>query len=172
MAYRIPEAVNCFNVYNGTNRQTGVTGNVELPSFAYLTNSISAAGMAGEYEAPVIGHIGSQSMKIPFSQIDEQEFFAVVESEEDIVLRASIQTRDVETSKIEFVPMKVTIRGATKEFELGSVEKGKMMNASVTKEIAFIEIIINNVVCLKLDKFNSVYILNNKDIFKEVRGMI
>ncbi len=170
--YRVPEAVNLFNVYNGTSRQVGVTGSVELPSFAYLTNTISAAGMAGEYEAPVIGHIGSQTLKIPFGQIDEQEFFAMVGGENDIVLRAAIQTRQVDSSVIEMVPMAITIGGATKEFEPGTVEKGKAMSASITKEVARIKIVINNFVCLELDKFNSTFIINGVDIFAKVRAMV
>lgn len=172
MAYRVPEAVNLFNVYNGTNRQVGVTGSVELPSFTYLTNTISAAGMAGEYDAPVIGHIGSQKLKIPFGQIDEQEFFAMVQGESDIILRAAIQTRQVDSSTIEMVPMAITVRGATTEYEPGTVEKAKAMSASITKEVAYIKIVINNVVCLELDKFNSIYIVNNKDIFAKVRAMV
>jgi uncharacterized protein len=172
MGYRMPEAVSTFNVYNGTNRQIGVTGSVELPSFTYLTNTISPTGMPGEYDAPVIGHVGSQKMKIPFGQIDEQEFFRMVEGSDDIILRATIQAKNVETNKPENVPMVVTVRGATTEFELGTVEKGKTMNASITKEVTYIKVIINNVVCLEMDKFNSIFVINNKDIFEKVRAML
>lgn len=170
--YRVPEAVNLFNVYNGTNRLVGVTGAVELPSFAFLTNTISAAGMAGEYDAPILGHVGSQKLKIPFGQIDEQEYFAMVESQTDIVLRASIQVRAVDTGVVDTVPMVITVRGATTEFEPGTIEKAKAMNASITKEVAYIKIVINNVVSLELDKFNSIFIVNGKDIFQKVRAQV
>ncbi len=170
--YRIPESINIFNVYNGTNKLVGNTGAVELPSFAYITNTISLSGMAGEYDAPVLGHIGSQKIKIPFAQIDEIDYFSMVEGESDIVLRASVQTRQVDSSKIEMVPMAITVRGATTEYELGTVEKAKAMNASITKEVAYIKIVINNVVCLELDKFNSVYIVNGKDMFEKVRSFL
>lgn len=170
--YRIPEAVNLFNVYNGTNRQTGVTGAVELPDFEYLSNTISGAGMAGEYDAPVLGHIGSQKIKIPFSQIDEQEFFELAGSDKEIVLRASVQTREVNSGENVFVPMVITVRGGTSGFSPGTVEKGKAMNSSITKEIAYIKVVINNVVCLELDKFNSIFILNGKDMYEKVRAQI
>lgn len=170
--YRIPEAVNLFNVYNGTGRLAGVAGAVELPDFAYITNTISAAGMSGVYDAPVIGHIGSQKLKIPFGQIDEQEFFDLVSNDNEIVLRASVQTREVNSSKPAFVPMVVTVRGGTAEFSPGTVEKGKAMNASITKEVAYIKIVINNVVCLELDKFNSIFILNGKDMYEKVRAQV
>lgn len=172
MSYRIPESINNFNVYNKTNRIVGVTGAVAIPDFAFLTNTISMAGMAGEYDAPVIGQVGSQKMEIPFAQIDEQTYFKIVKSEEDITLRASLQTRDVETSKIENVPIVIVVRGATTEFKPGSIEKGKAVNASITKEVAYIKIMINNVVCLELDKFNSIFIIDNEDLFAKVRAQI
>lgn len=172
MGYRIPEAVNLFNVYNGTNRQIGVTGSVNLPEFSYSTNTISVAGMAGEYEAPVIGHVGSQKIEIPFAQIDEQEYFSMVAGTKDIILRANVQARNIDTSEPEFVPMVVTIRGATASYKLGKVEKGKTMDASITKEVAYIKVVINNVNCLEFDKFNSIYILNGVDQFEKVRANI
>lgn len=170
--FRVPEAVNLFNVYNGTNRLVGVTGQVKLPEFAYLTNTVSAAGMAGEYDAPIIGHIGSQTIEIPFGQIDEQEYFAIVAGESDIILRAAIQTKLVESGEVNMIPMAITVRGATKEFNPGTIEKAKAMNASIVKEVAYIKIVINNVVCLELDKFNSIFIVNGVDIFAKVRAMV
>lgn len=170
--YRMPESINKFNAYNGTNRLIGVTGGVELPNFSYLTNTIAGAGILGEYEAPVIGHIGSQKLKIPYAQIDEQEFFKIVEGQADIILRSAIQARKVESSEIEMVPMTITVRGATTEFEVGTIEKAKAMNASVTKEVTYIKIVINNVVCLEMDKFNNIFIINGNDLMAKVRSMI
>lgn len=170
--FKMPESINKFNVYNGTNRLIGVTGAVEMPSFAAMTNTIAGAGIAGEYEAPVDGHFGSQQIKIPYAQIDEQEFFDIVKGKGAIVLRGAIQVRNVETDQVDKVAMVVTVRGPVKEFDMGSVEKAKAMSASVTKEVTYIKIVINNVVCLELDKFNNIYIINGEDQLAKVRAMI
>ena len=170
--YRIPEGINMFQVYNDTNRVIGISGDVTLPKFAYKTASINPAGMAGEYEAPMIGQIASQSMEIPFKQIDEQEFFDMVASEKDVVLRASVQTRKLESNEVVMVPMTVVVRGITKEYDLGTVKKNDSMDASITKEITYIKITINNVVCLEYDKFNNIYILQGKDQFEKLRSML
>lgn len=169
MSFKIPEAIHGFNVYNGTNKIVGITGAVELPSFQYITNSISLAGMPGEYEAPVIGHVASQKMKIPFTQIDKDAYFAMVSGEENIVLRSSMQVRDVDTSKMEMENMVVTIRGATIEYELGSLEKAKTMNSTITKEVMYIKVVIENKTCLEYDKFNNIYVVDGKDMFEKVR---
>ena len=166
----VPEAIHSYNVYNGTNRIIGTTGAVELPSFQYITNTMSLAGMPGEYDAPVIGHVASQKIKIPFTMIDKDAYFAMVAGEEDIILRASIQTREIETSKADSVNMVVTLRGITTEYELGSLEKAKLMNSSITKEMTYIKIIIGNEVCLEYDKFNNIYIVDGKDMFAKVRA--
>ncbi len=166
----VSEAIHSYNVYNGTNRIIGTTGAVELPAFQYITNTMSLAGMPGEYDAPVLGHVASQKIKIPFTMIDKDAYFAMVAGEEDIILRASIQTREIETSKTDMVNMVVTLRGITTEYELGSLEKAKLMNSSITKETTYIKIIIGNVVCLEYDKFNNIYIVNGKDMFAKVRA--
>ncbi len=165
----IPEAIHSFNVYNGTNRIIGITGAVELPSFQYITNTISMAGMPGEYDAPVMGHVASQKMKIPFTMIDKDGYFAMVKSEEDIVLRANIQIKD-EKRKPDVVNMVVTIRGTTTEYNLGTLEKAKLMNSDITKEITYIKTVIGNSVCLEYDKFNNIYVINDEDMFAKVRA--
>ncbi len=165
----IPEAVHSYNVYNGTNRIIGITGAVELPGFQYITNTISLAGMPGEYDAPVIGHVASQKIKIPFTMIDKDGYFAMVKGE-DVVLRASIQTKESETNKPDTVNMVVTIRGITTEYNLGSLEKAKLMNSDITKEITYIKIVIGNVVCLEYDKFNNIYVINGEDMLAKVRA--
>lgn len=172
MSYRIPEAVHGFRVYNGANRIIGATGKIELPEFSHLTNTLNLAGMLGEYEAAVMGQVKSQKMDIPFAQIDETEYFKIIESSDDIVLRVSLQTRNMETNMVEMVPMKVTVRGNTIDFKLGTIEKGAMMDASITKEIHYIQIMINGKNCLELDKFNEKYVVNGKDMLEKVRGMM
>ncbi|WFR55356.1 phage major tail tube protein [Anaerocolumna sp. AGMB13025] len=166
----IPEAVHSYNVYNGTNRIIGITGAVELPGFQYITNSISLAGMPGEYDAPVLGHVASQKIKIPFTMIEQDGYFAMVKGGDDIVLRASIQTKEAETSKLGTIGMVVTIRGITTEYNLGSLEKAKLMNSDITKEITYIKIVIGNVVCLEYDKFNNIYVINGEDMLAKVRA--
>ena len=46
----IPEIINDFNVYKGGSKLIGVSDEVTLPDFEAMTETISGAGIAGEYE--------------------------------------------------------------------------------------------------------------------------
>lgn len=46
---------------------------------------------------------------------------------------------------------------------------GDMMNASITLELTYILIEMGGVVMLELDKLNSIYKVNGKDLLAEIR---
>lgn len=170
--YRIPEGINMFKVYDSSNQVRGVTGEIEIPEFAEAVNTISASGMLGEYEASMLGQFPSMAITIPFAQLDEQEFFQIIESEEDLTLRAMIQTREIATSRKVFTPLSMVVGGPTKSYKLGVIKRGAITDSSITKEVHRMKIIVNNVKCLDYDKFNMIYVVNGRDMFADIRGML
>ena len=53
---QVPEVLNDFRVYEeGSDNCLGVA-KVELPSESVMTQTVKGVGIAGEVEAPVIGH--------------------------------------------------------------------------------------------------------------------
>ena len=79
---QIPEIINAFNVYHGGNKFLGISGAVTLPSMDAITETISGAGILGEYETAVPGHFGSMEQEVPF-RILEQDAFARIFRHED-----------------------------------------------------------------------------------------
>ena len=69
-AKTLPEVINNYNVYDDrANRLIGISGEVELPNFEAMTETLSGSGILGEVEDPVTGHFSSMTMKIPFSSL-------------------------------------------------------------------------------------------------------
>lgn len=50
MSNPIPERVVNYNVYDDTEKLVGISGEIALPNFEAMTETISGAGIAGEYE--------------------------------------------------------------------------------------------------------------------------
>ena len=171
-SYIIPEKVHSFNVYDGVSKLVGISGEVEMPKFSSLSDTISGAGIIGEYDAPTMGAFSSMQINIPFRQMYSGNLFDLIKSQNDLVLRAAIQYNDVTNSKRDTVQMVVTVRGATKEFDPGKIGAGKSTESGITKEIYYIKIAINGVTCIELDKFNSVYVVNGVDMLSKVRSQI
>lgn len=58
----IPEVINNFNVYKSGNRLIGVTSEMSLAEISAITETISGAGLLGEYETVIMGHFSSTTL--------------------------------------------------------------------------------------------------------------
>jgi len=161
-----PEVINNFNVYNDANRVVGTTGEIALPNLQAMTAAISGAGILGEYNTAVIGMFQSIAPEIPFRMIDKDFFMMLNTGEQSkIVLRSSVQQRNRQTGgTLSTQAMRIVYRGHPTAANLGTVKRGDLMNASITMELTYILIEMGGVVMLELDKLNSVYKVNGKDL--------
>ena len=122
----IPELLNHYNVYNNAQKLIGVSGDVELPDFEAITETIEGAGVLGEIEATATGQFSSMTVKIPFSVLYE-DMFTLVNSAKGVqlTLRGSMQFMDPTTGVTDHYPVKVVIRGKCKKYSLGKMPRAK-----------------------------------------------
>lgn len=167
----IPELLNHYNVYNNAQKLIGISGDVELPDFEAITETIEGAGVLGEIEAAATGQFSSMTVKIPFSTLYE-DMFTIVNSASGVqlTLRGSMQFMDPTTGVTSHYPIKVVIRGKCKKYSLGKMTKGKKMDPSVELEILYIKIDVNNKSVVELDKANFKYVVNGVDLLEKIRS--
>lgn len=166
----IPEIINNFNAYNNGNVLIGVTGAVTLPTFDAITETISGAGILGEYETGVVGHYGSMQQEVPFRILDS-DIFTIMDPSElvDLTFRMSAQSTVKSTGSVDYKGMRIVERGRLKSFNPGTLEQGKQMGASVTLELLYILVEVGGKKMLEYDKLNDVFIVNGKDLLEKVR---
>lgn len=171
-SFSVPELVGGYNVYNGKEELIGVAGEVTLPELNALTDSMSGSGMLGEVETPALGHFGSTELEIPFRQINPTMFKLLSQGPSvNVTLRGGVQQRDSETGEVSWWPIRIVVRGANKSLSLGKFQQAKGTGSSIKLEISYILIEINEVRELELDKINSKYVVNGKDVLKPLREM-
>ena len=166
----IPTKINMFNVYRDANRLLGVSGEVTLPNFEAISESISGPGILGEIDDPTIGHFGSQELEIPFRTVIDGMFDMMNPGEQvNLTLRGSLQ---VTTSGggVDYVGMRVIVRGKCKSATGGTVKQGAAMGSSVKLELSYIRIDLDDKPRIELDKLNCIYKINNVDILAKVRA--
>lgn len=171
-ATNVPEIINNFNVYNEGNALIGISGAVTLPSFDAITETISGAGILGEYETGIVGMYSSMQQEIPFRVLDE-DIFSIMNPTEmvDLTLRASQQSTVKSTGAIAYQGMRVVERGRFKNFDPGKLELGKQMDAKLTMELLYILIEVNGKTMVEYDKLNSVFKVNGVDLLQKVRSL-
>lgn len=165
-----PEVINNFRVYNDANWIMGTTAEVNIAELQAMTASVSGAGILGEYTTSVVGMFQSMSQEIPFRMID-RDFFNMLNTGEQskIVLRSSVQQRNRETGgTLSTAAMRFVFRGHPTAAKFGTVKIGDLMNASITLELTYLLAEINGETMLELDKLNSVYKVNGKDLLKDI----
>lgn len=172
MTTNVPEIINNFNVYKKGTQLIGLSGSVTIPSLDAITETISGAGILGEYEAAIVGNYSSMKQEIPFRVLDE-DIFSLMDptSVVDLTLRASQQSTVKASGAIDYKGMRIVERGRFIGFDPGKVELGKQMDAKVTMELMYILIEVGGKTMLEYDKLNSVFKVNGKDLLEKVRSL-
>lgn len=168
----IPEMVVNYNVYNDNEKLVGVKADVTLPKLEAMTETVSGAGIAGEYETTIPGHFGKLEMDMSFNTINEDSINLLKPGTKSIVLRASQQSYDVAGGQILHRALKITLKVLPKGIELGKLSPGKSTETKDTFEIIYMKIEENGKTLLELDKLNFIYIVNGVDVLADIRSQI
>lgn len=167
----IPGVINNFNLYYKGTALVGLTGEITLPDFEGMTETLSGPGILGELEEVIIGAFGSMELEVPFRILDEDAFKIMSPMETlDLTLRASEQYTVKSTGNLDYKGMRVVVRGRQKKMTAGTVKQGGAMDSSVTIEVAYIMIELDGQKRIELDKLNNVYKVNDKDLLAKVRS--
>lgn len=168
----IPEVINNYNIYDDKARKMiGISGEVELPELEAITDTVEAAGILGEVEDPVTGQFASAKIKIPFSNLYEDIFNLMdTTNPPQLTLRGSMQVMNSATGGTDYVPVKIVVRGKATTSSLGKFVKGKKGEPEIELEILYLKVMIKNKTTLELDKLNSVFAVNGKDMLAKVRS--
>lgn len=96
MGYKIPTVLNNFNSYGAGHKYVGVSNEVTLPNFEYMTETIDGAGIAGEIEEAIEGAFGSLETETTFGNISREYFDFLTQTRTDHLprLHAGIKHRN------------------------------------------------------------------------------
>ena len=168
----IPEVIHDFNIYNNGNKIVGITGEVSLPDFEAMTETIRGAGILGEYETTVAGRYGSMAQDIPFRCID-RDFFSLIDPTTPVALtlRGAMQHNVSSTGAADYLGMRVVMRGRCKKIAVGTVKQGGAMDSSITLELTYILVELDGKTMIELDKINGVCKVNGADLLAKVRKL-
>lgn len=167
----IPEIINNFNVYKDGNQLIGVAGEITLPDFEAVTESISGAGILGEFEAINPGQFGAQEFEIPFRLCYGDIYQLLGNQPVTLTLRGAMQIANG-SGETDFKGIRVIVQGAAKKFTGGTVSAGKPTSSSVTLALTYIKVEVDGKTEIELDKLNSRYVVNDNDVLTPIRELI
>lgn len=169
---RIPEVITDFNIYEDGTKLIGVSGTVTLPKLEAITETISGAGLAGEYETTVPGHFASLKIDVPFEVMHTDPAKLYAKKTISLTLRGDQQMRDIAAGTLTHERMRVVVTGIPMGLDPGQLAKGKKSSASVTVEILRYEMYLADEEIIVLDKPNYVFRMFGEDMLAEIRNNI
>ena len=162
------EQVINYEVYVDGGRCLG-TASVDLPELQYMTQTIKGAGIAGEYEAPTLGHLQSLEIKLTFRALYENPIALMEQKAVILSLRAAVQQYDSANGTLKPLPVRIDARGRIKGGAMGKFEPSELMDTEITFECDVISVKVNNIEYFMHDKLNFVNRVNGQDYLASVR---
>ena len=134
--HEIPTKINKYNVYNEGDRLLGMGDELPLPGFESSSETVSGAGVLGEFDDPTVGYFSNQEMELPFRVLDRDAVDMLDQRKAvRLTVRGSAQSTNSE-GDIVFHSVRVVVRGRMSKFELGKFKAGSGMEVKITPPLS------------------------------------
>lgn len=164
---KIDQILTNFSAWVDATKWLGVV-DVELPNLEALSETIKGAGIAGEYSSSVIGHFGSQKVKINWRTMTPESAVLNEPKPHALDFRGNQQLFDPEKGYIN-QEVAVKTRCVPANYNPGKFAVASATDTANEFELHYIKILIGGKTYIEFDKFNFVYIVNGVDYLAEVR---
>ena len=165
---RIDEAIINFAIFEDGVEYLGMA-DATLPELTSLTQEINGAGIGGNIETVVIGHLAAMSMTLTFRTVTEAAIRLAEPRIHKIDLRSAQQAQNPRTGALEVNDMKYIVHLRPKKFAPGKLEPASTADASGEFAVSYYSLWKNGIKRIEVDPINFVYFMNGKDYLKEVR---
>lgn len=165
---RIDQVITNFCVYEDAKEYLGMS-EVTLPEISNLTQEISGAGIAGNVEAVVTGHLAAMTMTLTFRTVTDAALRLTEPRIHKIELRVAQQGENTTTRNIEIAKMKYVLHIKPKKFAPGKAAPASTADASGEYAVSYYAMYSDGKKKIEVDPFNFIYYINGKDYLKEVR---
>lgn len=166
---RIPEKLNDFRVYIDDNNTSPGISDIELPTLNAISDTVSGAGILGEYDSPLLGQFESAKIKLNWKSIGEERALLYQVGSHKIDCRLANQSYDIASSTHKISADRVVVIGPVISNEFGKASKGSAYEGSTEIECMYYRLESNGKVLIELDKVNHIFKVNGVDQLSELR---
>lgn len=166
---KIPEKLNDFRMFVNDSPELKANADVELPSLNFMTETVSGAGVQGEYESPNYTHLESMKVKVNWRLICDEIIEFLKPQTLKLDLRAANQVYDNVTGKHEFTVTRAVIKGIPLKNEPGKLSKGAQYDGSTEIEVLYMKLEYQGRTLIEIDKINYIYKVDGVDYSEPLR---
>lgn len=169
MANIVPEKLSNFRVYKeGKTNLVGIA-DIQLPSIEPLTETIKGAGIAGEYESPVLGHLKSMKLTLNWRTITDEQLALAAPVAHKLEARGALQVYDAGKGGYVTKSVRILVQGGSTKNELGKFEVGNTTGSNNEIESVYLKVEYDGKTKIEIDKLNFKYVIDGKDYLADIR---
>lgn len=167
----IPDKLINAKVYREGDELIGIA-EVTLPDLEYMKESLSGLGIIGELETPVIGHFGNLTLGFSWNTVNTQAVRLLKTTGHQLYVYAAIQVYDAGLNRLEPRPVKLVANALPKKAGLGKTSPGKKMENDTEVEIVSMQLWIDGMEKIAVDKLNCICRIDGEDMLAQVNSYL
>lgn len=165
---RIDELVVNFVVYEDANEYLGMA-EATLPDLEYMSEEMGGAGIAGNIEEIIIGHLSAMTATLNFRTVCKAAVRLLEPRVHKLDLRVAQQQTDNHTSETEVTSVKHIMKVKPKKTALGKVAAASAADVSGEYAVSYYAMYIDGKKKVEVDPLNFICIINGHDYLAAVR---
>lgn len=142
---------------------------VELPNITPMMETLSGAGILGEVETPLLGHIEAMEATINWRTVTKDAIRLAAPGTHRVDFRVSQQSYATAKGQIESRPFRVCMGLMNKEFGLGKLEPNATADSGQTFSVAYLYVYLDNKKLIHIDQLASKFEIDGVDYLKDYR---
>lgn len=165
---KIDELVVNFAVYEDANEYLGMA-EATLPDLEYLAEELSGAGIAGNVEEIIIGHLSAMTTTLNFRTVCKAAVRLLEPRTHKLDLRVAQQQMNNRTSETTITGVKHIMRVKPKKTALGKVAAASTADVSGEYATQYYAMYMDGEKVTEVDPLNFICIINGYDYLADVR---
>lgn len=164
-----------YTVYNRNGKvpkRIADTTEITLPDLEYLSETISGAGMNGEFDLPTLGQLAAATLSISERSLGENSIELSAPKAQNLELRWASMALNEATGAVETVDKKIIFKGLPKKLTLGKLAPNSAEESALDFEMLYLKYIVKGVVKIEIDKLNDRFIVNGVDYNAAIKNVL
>lgn len=145
---------------------------ITLPDLEYLTETVSGAGINGEFDLPTLGQLGAATLSIAARSLGDNSIEISAPHTQNLEFRWASQALNEQSGAVDVVDKKIIFKGLPKKLGLGKIAPNAAEEPSLEYEMLYLKYIVRGVVKIEIDKINDVFKVNGVDYNAAVKNVL
>jgi P2 family phage contractile tail tube protein len=171
MSNIVPEkGINFAVYYDGEDLLGAAEG--ELPNLEFMSETVKGAGVAGEVESIVLGHLSAMTLSLTWRNTTDAFIKLAHPKAHNIDLYAAQQDYDAGLGEYKARKIHVFVKGIPKTLNIGKLAVAEMTDTKSEFSVSYLKLEIDDKERFEVDQFNYIFKVDGVDYLAGVRAAL